>query len=61
MWPFRNKNQAAPAPEAARDSFFTTDGIGIPRDNPVKRARRMQELMKLTFRNTIDDMKPVDE
>ena len=60
MWPFRKKTPAAAAP-LQRNSFFSTDGDFAIRENPVKRMKRMQEYMALTFQRTVDDLKPVDE
>jgi hypothetical protein len=60
MWPWKTKSApATPAP--TRNSFFSTDGNFPTGDNAVKRMKRMQEMMALTFQRTVDDLKPVNE
>lgn len=60
MWPWKKK-EPEPSPAPQRNSFFSTDGDFTIRENPVKRAKRMQEYMALTFQRTADDLTPVDE
>jgi phage-related protein (TIGR01555 family) len=59
MWPWKRRAPPSP-PTPQRNSFFSTDGDVLPRDNSIKRLRRMQEMLALTFQRTIDDLKPVD-
>jgi phage-related protein (TIGR01555 family) len=60
MWPWRQKTQASTASAARRNSFFSTDGDILPRDNAARRLKRMQDLVALSLPRTIDDVKPVD-
>lgn len=61
MWPFTKKQVALAEPVSPHNSLFSTDNDFTARDNPVKRMKRLQELMAMSFPRTIDDMKTVDD
>lgn len=58
---FRRKAPLPVTPEPGPGGFFTTDGFTPSRDNAVKRHKRLQDYLSLTFQRTVDDLKPVDE
>ncbi|OJW21180.1 MAG: hypothetical protein BGO49_24515 [Planctomycetales bacterium 71-10] len=60
MW-FKKKQPETRPEEPARGGFFSTDGFPPARDNAVRRHKRLQEYLALTFQRTVDDLKAVDE